>query len=353
MKDNSSNQFNSIKKLTPELIGGYVKGTLSPERKAQVEKFLEDNPFEAEAIEGFKAQGVDITNDMSELDRRLSKTLDSEQSRSKWSWQIAAAVAFLAITGMVLYFYLPLELEQAPVAVNEAVQDTHDPDPSETKEETIIGDQSVEDRANPDPGDKLTNLPVPAQDANQINGLEKPSLKEENFDEEVAEMVEPSTDDPALNSSEPTPVGKATATTPLSLESEALRESIESSLLKQKRQKSVNRPASGVVADSELSIEGELLFATPPNGWEKYVKSQLDYPDSAKLNGVTGTVELIFQVNDAGQPSDFRIIKSLGYGCDQEAIRVVTDGPAWIPATAEDDFITSFGKVTLEFPPTE
>ena len=54
-------------------------------------------------------------------------------------------------------------------------------------------------------------------------------------------------------------------------------------------------------------------------------------------NQIVGVVEVEFEVNKKGELSDFKITKSLGYGCDEEAIRLIKDGPKWLPKTYGGD----------------
>lgn len=80
-------------------------------------------------------------------------------------------------------------------------------------------------------------------------------------------------------------------------------------------------------------LKQESLAPGPKNGYaayDKYVKKNLKYPKSAKKAGVKGTVILQFMIDDKGRPTNILISKSLGYGCDQEAIRLIRKGPDWI-----------------------
>ncbi|MEY4538361.1 MAG: hypothetical protein RLZZ306_118 [Bacteroidota bacterium] len=68
-----------------------------------------------------------------------------------------------------------------------------------------------------------------------------------------------------------------------------------------------------------------------PDDYVDYLKKNLKKPKQAIDNQIVGNVTVEFKVNKKGELSDFRIIKSLGYGCDEEAIRVIKDGPNWMP----------------------
>jgi len=62
---------------------------------------------------------------------------------------------------------------------------------------------------------------------------------------------------------------------------------------------------------------------------KKYIKDNLQYPEEAKTNKIEGKVVLEFTVNASGRPENITVKKSLGYGCDEEAIRLIENAPAW------------------------
>ncbi len=68
-----------------------------------------------------------------------------------------------------------------------------------------------------------------------------------------------------------------------------------------------------------------------PDDYLEYLKKNLKKPKQAIYNQIVGNVTVEFKVNREGKLSDFKIIKSLGYGCDEEAIRVIKEGPNWMP----------------------
>lgn len=75
--------------------------------------------------------------------------------------------------------------------------------------------------------------------------------------------------------------------------------------------------------------------AAPVSGYEayyKYLQLSLQYPAEAEQNRVAGTVMLQFMVNSDGSVSGIKVQQSLGYGCDQEAVRLLREGPPWQPA---------------------
>ncbi|WP_194974964.1 energy transducer TonB [Aquiflexum lacus] len=65
--------------------------------------------------------------------------------------------------------------------------------------------------------------------------------------------------------------------------------------------------------------------------WNNYLNQNLKYPTPAKRMGVEGTVYISFIVNSDGSISDVELMRGIGAGCDEEAMRVITNAPAWKP----------------------
>src|SRR3546814_4820994 len=63
--------------------------------------------------------------------------------------------------------------------------------------------------------------------------------------------------------------------------------------------------------------------------YEKYLSDSLRYPEEALRVRIEGEVLVGFTVRDSGKPAAFKVVRSLGYGCDQEAIRLIREGPTW------------------------
>ena len=70
-----------------------------------------------------------------------------------------------------------------------------------------------------------------------------------------------------------------------------------------------------------------------PGGQEKLNKFllQIKYPRAARKKGVSGKVYVTFVVNSDGKIKNVKILRGLGYGLDEEVLRVVNKMPDWIP----------------------
>lgn len=62
-----------------------------------------------------------------------------------------------------------------------------------------------------------------------------------------------------------------------------------------------------------------------------YLTRNLHYPENAMRMGVEGKVMISFVVNTNGEITEIRVHRSMGFGCDDEAVRVVSGMPRWTP----------------------
>lgn len=94
------------------------------------------------------------------------------------------------------------------------------------------------------------------------------------------------------------------------------------------------------ISDAPVQEKADEIFdvvetmPTPPGGmegWNKYLSKNLKYPTQARRMGIEGTVYVVFVVNTDGSIQDVEILRGIGGGCDEEAMRVVRNAPNWQP----------------------
>lgn len=76
-----------------------------------------------------------------------------------------------------------------------------------------------------------------------------------------------------------------------------------------------------------------------PGGFEAlsaFLVKNIKYPEKAKKDTVTGTVVTNFIVETDGSVSHVKVVKGIGSGCDEEAVRVVSLMPKWKPGSQKD-----------------
>lgn len=63
----------------------------------------------------------------------------------------------------------------------------------------------------------------------------------------------------------------------------------------------------------------------------KFIRENLKYPAKAQEAGVTGKVIVNFIVGRDGRITQIKVVRGIGSGCDEEAIRVLQKMPPWTP----------------------
>jgi periplasmic protein TonB len=95
-----------------------------------------------------------------------------------------------------------------------------------------------------------------------------------------------------------------------------------------------------IAMDEEEEFEEEQIFAVVeampeyPGGEiarMRYLADNIKYPTMARESGIQGRVYVTFVVERDGSVTDVRVLRGIGGGCDEEAIRVVSNMPKWVP----------------------
>lgn len=80
------------------------------------------------------------------------------------------------------------------------------------------------------------------------------------------------------------------------------------------------------------AIEHLAEFPGGQRAFGAYLQSNMKYPaeaQRAKISG--GKVYVQFVVNIDGTVQDLQVLKGVGFGCDEEAIRLIKSVPKWNP----------------------
>ncbi|MCX2575120.1 energy transducer TonB [Pedobacter sandarakinus] len=72
-------------------------------------------------------------------------------------------------------------------------------------------------------------------------------------------------------------------------------------------------------------------FAGGMKAFTRYMERNLRYPSQAQDQGVVGKVFLSFVVEKDGSITDVKVLRGIGFGCDEEAIKVIKKSPLWKP----------------------
>jgi protein TonB len=93
-----------------------------------------------------------------------------------------------------------------------------------------------------------------------------------------------------------------------------------------------------------------------PNGTAalyQWLGQNIIYPEMARQKGIEGHVILIFVIEKDGTIGNIKVIKELGDGCTEEAIRVVKMMPIWKPGLKNGQVVRVNFTLPIKFKLTD
>jgi len=89
--------------------------------------------------------------------------------------------------------------------------------------------------------------------------------------------------------------------------------------------------------------------ASFPGDVRQYLANNLQYPPAARDAGIEGRVVVQFVVETDGRITQPTVARSLGHGCDEEALRIVRAMPRWKPAQLAGKPVRSHFMLPIKF----
>ena len=78
-------------------------------------------------------------------------------------------------------------------------------------------------------------------------------------------------------------------------------------------------------------VEDMPEFPGGDDAMHAFLGENFEYPEEAEDKNIQGTVYLNFVIEKDGSISNVKVVRGIGGGCDEEAVRVVSMMPKWIP----------------------
>lgn len=99
-----------------------------------------------------------------------------------------------------------------------------------------------------------------------------------------------------------------------------------------------------------ISVETMPEFIGGQKALDAFLISNLRYPQSAKDAGITGKVYVSFLIDKAGNVTNVKVLRGIGGGCDEEAVRVIklTNGK-WKPGKQRGKTVQVLMTIPIKF----
>jgi TonB family protein len=81
----------------------------------------------------------------------------------------------------------------------------------------------------------------------------------------------------------------------------------------------------------------------------KFLIKNISYPKAAKENGIQGTVYISFVIEKDGRVSNAKVLRGIGGGCDEEALRVINKMPKWKPGVQRGKTVRAQFNMPIRF----
>ncbi|MFC5193666.1 TonB family protein [Algoriphagus aquatilis] len=97
------------------------------------------------------------------------------------------------------------------------------------------------------------------------------------------------------------------------------------------------------IVEQQPSPEGGM------SGWNTYLARNLRYPLVARQRGVEGTVIIVFEIHTDGSIHNVEVLRGIGGGADEEAVRVVSNAPRWEPGRQRGRAVKTRMRLPIRF----
>jgi len=260
----------------------YIKGQRKGSDAHRIEKDSMKDPFMYEAIEGFDSLDDDHMERISQIQNRLkAKSKTIKKHHPIWQSVAACAVVIFAIAGYMVIGYHKSNDLQAQDKGATSIINIYVPEEYYVENIAVIAKHNTEVVKTYKPNINKFKID---QRAKSLNEKELAALSEKEEDEALVEVYAP----------------------------ENFKDEASSSLSIKK-----GKPE-------------------PVGGYDKYnlyLKTSMHRPTDESCKDRTGKVAIEFSVDEQGNPYLFEVRQSLCGTSDNEAIRLIQNGPKWIPGT--------------------
>lgn len=112
---------------------------------------------------------------------------------------------------------------------------------------------------------------------------------------------------------------------------------------------STETPQISTIPLYEVNPDVKAEFTGGNEALKRYLTENLNYPKGAIRASVSGRVFVQFIVESNGKISSIEILKGIGFLCDEEAVRLVSQMPAWKPGQKNGLAVRTINTIPISF----
>lgn len=281
-----------------ELLEDYLDGKLDSKAMHQLEKQALEDPFIAQALAGLSESPKRASQSVSILQKQLYDRIAQQQITKKdsvFTWQrlsvaAAAAVMFIAVSIM---FFMKEKQNRNQQAKNNPRKVEVNMAPSPVP--AAIDSASKEVYASTNPA-KTTNPITQSQ---------------------ASPAITPGADIPSAASAKPEVYAMKRA---MAVKADSTATTATA--------KTAAPAAAAAVATAGIATVAQAV-SSPVDGWAKFDTYITDHNKLTTAAKSGKLVELSFTIDAEGKPTDIKVEKGIGGEFDDEAVRLIKEGPKW------------------------
>lgn len=281
-----------------ELLEAYLDGKLDSKAMHQLEKQALEDPFVAQALAGLSESPKRASQSVSILQKQLYDRIAQQQVTKKdavFTWQrlsVAAAAAVMFISVSIMFFMKEKQNRNQQAKNNpRKVEVNMAPSPAPA----AIDSASKEAYASTGPANS-TN-PITQTQANPA--------------------IIPNTDIPSADAIKPQAYAMKRAM-PVNSDSTATNTTAAKT----------TAPTTAAAATASIATVAQAV-SSPVDGWAKFDTYITDHNKLTTTAKSGKLVELSFIIDSEGKPTDIKVEKGIGEEFDNEAVRLIKEGPKW------------------------
>ena len=113
-------------------------------------------------------------------------------------------------------------------------------------------------------------------------------------------------------------------------------------------------PEAGAAGTTLVPIVYNIADEMPtfPGGapaFQRFLRDKIRYPEAALRKGLEGKVHVSFIIDEEGRILDAKVVKGLGAGLDEEALRLVRIMPWWTPGRVQGQPVRVAYTLPIQF----
>ncbi|GEM_PF-187146 len=330
--------FNYEEEVTPEMFNEIMPSVSSDFEGPRFPRLSrkEIREFSDTILRGSQTGGIEPQSIPTKIQRKAGFF-----SRHKPVLLAASVILLIAVTGGWLFFEIYKTGKQREFASAIEKEETKagtvlpaEPADSAEAEPAPASPVAIKDEQHPSVGipkpEQTTAIEIVSDDA-EIDA-EIPTAAEEDIATrrmpplDVKKLQEPSIrKSEGYAVAEPLPVKEAET---IYIEGVQLS---ENKRIKGNKAAEVDMEAEVAEAEVFMVVEEAPVFPGGEEARTRFLQQNIRYPQLARESNIQGTVYVTFVVEPNGTISDVRLLRGIGGGCDEEAMRVVRAMPKWMP----------------------